>query len=118
MPPQDALEEKRQPARLRREQPRREVRGDPAARPGAEAPGAGRLGGEGHQLVGAEPAALERGRERQAAVIREMTKIYEEVIPGSLGELAERFENKPVKGEIVIVVEGVRAAGKRSRTEG
>ena len=46
------------------------------------------------------------GAERKASVSRELTKIYEEIIHGSLQELLQRFSNKTVKGEIVIVVGG------------
>ena len=46
------------------------------------------------------------GLERQASVSRELTKIYEETINGSLEELKEHYEKGPVKGEIVIVVQG------------
>ena len=48
------------------------------------------------------------GQERYASVSRELTKIYEENIRGSLRELITYFEKKAVKGEIVIVVEGKR----------
>lgn len=41
---------------------------------------------------------------RDAAVIREISKLYEETVTGSLAELAERYENAFPKGEIVIVV--------------
>ncbi len=43
--------------------------------------------------------------ERQAAVARELTKLHEEVAGGTLSELAKKFEDTPVKGEIVLVVE-------------
>jgi 16S rRNA (cytidine1402-2'-O)-methyltransferase len=42
--------------------------------------------------------------DRPAAVMRELTKLHEEVISGTLGELADRFENADVRGEIVIVI--------------
>lgn len=45
------------------------------------------------------------GAEREACVVRELTKMFEEVAWGTLGELAERF-GAPTKGEIVIVVAG------------
>lgn len=48
------------------------------------------------------------GLERRAAICRELTKLHEEVIRGSLAELAEWAEGS-VKGEIVIVVEGAEA---------
>ncbi len=46
------------------------------------------------------------GKNRQASVSRELTKIHEETVRGSLEELLYYFENKPVKGEIVVVVGG------------
>lgn len=47
------------------------------------------------------------GPERLGAVIRELTKIYEEVRRGTLEELIDYFGDKnKVKGEIVIVVSG------------
>jgi 16S rRNA (cytidine1402-2'-O)-methyltransferase len=45
------------------------------------------------------------GPDRRAVVARELTKLHEEFVRGSLGELAEWAEVTP-KGEIVIVVEG------------
>ncbi|MTI88704.1 MAG: 16S rRNA (cytidine(1402)-2'-O)-methyltransferase [Balneolaceae bacterium] len=45
--------------------------------------------------------------ERMAAVARELTKKYEEVVRGSLIELKTEFENRDsIKGEIVVVVSG------------
>jgi 16S rRNA (cytidine1402-2'-O)-methyltransferase len=41
---------------------------------------------------------------REGAVIREISKLHEETVTGSLAELAERYSNSPPKGEIVIVV--------------
>jgi len=50
------------------------------------------------------------GADRMAAVCRELTKKFEEITRGSLGELAEQFEGREVKGEVVIVVDrGVAA---------
>ncbi|RYH08312.1 16S rRNA (cytidine(1402)-2'-O)-methyltransferase [Tropicimonas sp. IMCC6043] len=45
------------------------------------------------------------GRDRPAAVCRELTKRFEEVKRGTLGELVERLESKTIKGEIVLVVD-------------
>jgi 16S rRNA (cytidine1402-2'-O)-methyltransferase len=44
------------------------------------------------------------GPSRKASVSRELTKIHEETIRGTLSELAEHFAFKTVKGEIVIVL--------------
>jgi 16S rRNA (cytidine1402-2'-O)-methyltransferase len=41
---------------------------------------------------------------RDAAVIREISKMHEECVTGSLPELAARYADAPPKGEIVIVV--------------
>jgi 16S rRNA (cytidine1402-2'-O)-methyltransferase len=46
------------------------------------------------------------GPEREASVSRELSKIYEENIRGSLSWLAEYYTERPPKGEIVIVVAG------------
>jgi len=42
--------------------------------------------------------------DRQAAVIREISKLHEECVTGSLEELAARYADAPPRGEIVIVV--------------
>ena len=42
--------------------------------------------------------------ERQVAVCRELTKRFEEVVRGTAAELAARYEDVTVKGEVTIVV--------------
>lgn len=42
---------------------------------------------------------------RRIAIVREMTKIYEEVIRGSINELIEHFSKNKPRGEFVIVIE-------------
>jgi 16S rRNA (cytidine1402-2'-O)-methyltransferase len=46
------------------------------------------------------------GDDRQAALVREISKIHEETVRGSLGELVARYTDHPPKGEIVLVVHG------------
>ena len=46
------------------------------------------------------------GGERNISISRELSKLHEETIRGSVSELLKHFEAKPVKGEIVIVVGG------------
>ena len=46
------------------------------------------------------------GAERQAAVVREISKVHEETMRGTLAELAEHYAKTTPKGEIVIVVAG------------
>ncbi len=56
------------------------------------------------------------GAERQACVSRELTKVHEENIRGSLVELLEYYKTHPLKGEIVLVVAG-RPEIKETREE-
>jgi len=46
------------------------------------------------------------GEDRQVSVSRELTKLYEETIRGTMKEVLFHYTNKPPKGEIVIVVAG------------
>ena len=46
------------------------------------------------------------GAERRVAVGRELTKMHEEFFRGTAEEAATRFEEREVRGEIVVVVEG------------
>jgi 16S rRNA (cytidine1402-2'-O)-methyltransferase len=48
------------------------------------------------------------GNERKASVAREISKIYEENIRGTISEIIEHYNKNVVKGEIVIVVAGVK----------
>ncbi len=49
------------------------------------------------------------GPERRVALAREISKVHEEYIRGSLAEVAERFEaQEKTKGEFVVVIEGLR----------
>jgi 16S rRNA (cytidine1402-2'-O)-methyltransferase len=41
---------------------------------------------------------------REAAIARELTKLHEECVTGTLAELAERYSDSAPKGEIVLVV--------------
>ena len=55
--------------------------------------------------------------DRAAVVARELTKMHEEVVRGSLGELARAAEGRAWKGEIAIVVSGAPAGEGRDRSE-
>ena len=46
------------------------------------------------------------GEDRLISVSRELTKLYEETIRGTVNEVLEYYTDKPPKGEIVIVVSG------------
>ncbi len=46
------------------------------------------------------------GAERRISVSREITKLHEETIRGTVEEVLQHFTSKPPKGELVVVVEG------------
>ena len=56
--------------------------------------------------------ALHMGRERMAAVCRELTKRFEETMRAPLGELADCLSGQDLRGEVVIVVD--RSAARAS----
>jgi len=53
-----------------------------------------------------EQLALHFGEDRNASVSRELTKIYEETVRGTIRELITHFTTGTLKGEFVLVVEG------------
>jgi 16S rRNA (cytidine1402-2'-O)-methyltransferase len=56
------------------------------------------------------------GAQRVASVSRELTKMFEETVSGTLDHIIGHFSKKEVKGEIVIVVSGT-ADRKKKHTE-
>ncbi len=44
--------------------------------------------------------------DRRCCLAREMTKVHEEYVRGTLGSLAERYREQPPRGEITILVDG------------
>jgi len=46
---------------------------------------------------------------RRAVIARELTKVFEEVMRGSLEELLTRLQAKPCRGEVTLVIEGSRS---------
>ncbi len=65
--------------------------------------------------LGATLAALaEQLGDREAAVTREITKLHEQCVTGTLASLAERYADVAPKGEIVIVVGPPREASEAS----
>lgn len=50
--------------------------------------------------------ALDTFGDREGAICREMTKLYEEVQKGFLSHLITHYESHPPRGEFVIVIEG------------
>ena len=66
-----------------------------------------------HRIPETLQALLETfGADRQAVLARELTKVHEQVVAGTLGQLAQRLgADVPLLGEFVIVVAGNLAAG-------
>jgi 16S rRNA (cytidine1402-2'-O)-methyltransferase len=56
------------------------------------------------------------GPDRMASVSRELTKVFEENVRGTLAELIEYYKEHPIKGEIVLVVEG-KSGGRSEKRE-
>jgi len=64
-----------------------------------------------------EDLAAACGAGRPAAVARELTKLHEEVRRGTVGELAQYYQEQPPRGEVTVVVGGAvapAAAGARA----
>ena len=57
------------------------------------------------------------GNERQVSVSRELSKLHEETIRGTAEEVKNHFENKPPKGEIVVVVAGRIIVKEKRKTK-
>jgi 16S rRNA (cytidine1402-2'-O)-methyltransferase len=60
----------------------------------------------------AELAAVDTAR--PVAVVRELTKVHEEVWRGTMGEAAGSFAARQVRGEVVVVIGGATPAGPPS----
>ncbi len=60
-----------------------------------------------------EQAATVFGDERRVSVARELTKIHETYVRGTLREAIQYFTDNPPKGEIVVVIEGMPKKGER-----
>lgn len=64
-----------------------------------------------HRLAAMLADCLEVLGDRPAAVVRELTKLHEEIARGTLADLAARFTANGVKGEIVVAIDRPRGAG-------
>lgn len=71
----------------------------------------------GPRLVSTLAALAERLGDRDATVAREISKMFEEAVSGTLADLATRYANAPPKGEIVIVVGPPGAAAAPAASE-
>ncbi len=57
------------------------------------------------------------GSDRQVSVSREISKMYEETVRGTLEEVAGHFKLNEAKGEIVIVVEGLKVIKEKEENK-
>ena len=61
-----------------------------------------------YESPGRTPATLASIAEalpgRRAAVARELTKLHEEIVRGEVGELASRYADREIRGEVVLLV--------------
>jgi 16S rRNA (cytidine1402-2'-O)-methyltransferase len=65
------------------------------------------------RLVPTLRSALAELGDRPAAIVREATKMFEEVFRGTISEAIERFTHPKARGEITIVIEGADVGGWR-----
>lgn len=61
-----------------------------------------------HKLVYTLEDMLEAFGDRRIALCRELTKIHEEVLRGTISEMLEYYKEKSPKGEYVLVIEGAK----------
>ena len=59
-----------------------------------------------HKLIYTLKDMLDAFGDRKIALCRELTKIHEEVLRGKISDMIAYYENKPPKGEYVLVIEG------------
>ena len=52
---------------------------------------------------------------RDIIIVREITKIYEEIIRGTTEEVIKRLEERPIKGEIVLIIKADEDIAKREK---
>ena len=62
-----------------------------------------------------EQFALVFGEERHVCVSREISKVHEQHVRGTIAEVIQHFSEHEPKGEFVIVLEGVNDAGNQTR---
>lgn len=72
-----------------------------------------------HRILAALLDAREILGERQAVVVRELTKIHEEVLRGRLSELAQHFDaTDAARGEMVLLIDRTQSGVEMSETDG
>lgn len=69
-----------------------------------------------HKLSATLRDMLEAFGDRRIAIVREITKIHEEVIRTTLQEATEAYPDNNLKGEIVLIIEGAKEGRKEELT--
>lgn len=54
--------------------------------------------------------------DREIAIVRELTKIHEQVIKSTLSEASEKYSKEAIKGEIVLIVKGAEPEENENMT--
>ncbi len=70
-----------------------------------------------HRIAKSLIDCLEILGNRNAAVVREITKLHEEIVRGTLEELAEKYSQESVKGEIVLVIDRNEVQGSEFKIQ-
>lgn len=65
-----------------------------------------------HKLIQTLKDLLQSLGNREIAIVRELTKIHEEVIRTTLFDAVEKYSQEAIKGEIVLIVKGAEKAEK------
>jgi len=69
------------------------------------------------RLIGTLGQILDLGTGREVAVVRELTKIFEEVVRGSVEEVLEELRGREIKGEVTLLVGAGEVASKDGEME-
>ena len=72
---------------------------------------------KGRQTRLEQLATEQRGEERQVSVCREISKIHEESVRGTLAEVIAHFTVTPPKGEIVIILAGCEEVKTKQKSK-
>jgi 16S rRNA (cytidine1402-2'-O)-methyltransferase len=66
-----------------------------------------------HRLVSSLNDLLEGLGSRRISIVRELTKVYEEVLPMTLEDAVEYYKERTPKGEFVLVLEGIQKSSQQ-----
>ncbi len=70
-----------------------------------------------HRIIDTLEAVLEVLGERSISLSRELTKLYEEHLRGSVSGVLKKLQEKPIKGEFVLVIKGKTLEEKHRELE-